>query len=100
MKLSKALVGLVGLFTFCNSALAQQAGSLDMTFNPGSAANATVLCMALQTYAQIVIGGYFTTFNNANRHYIALLNTDGSVDSSFDPGIGPNRSEEHTSELQ
>ena len=90
MKLSEALVGLVGLFTFCNSALAQQAGSLDMTFNPGSAANATVLCMALQTNGQIVIGGYFTTFNNANRHYIALLNTDGSVDSSFDPGIGPN----------
>jgi len=90
MKLSKALVGLVGLFTLCSSALAQQAGSLDMTFNPGSAANATVLCMALQTNGQIVIGGYFTTFNDANRHYIALLNTDGSVDSSFDPGIGPN----------
>ncbi len=69
-----------------------QPGSLDVTFNPGSGPAGTVLCAALQTNGQIVIGGYFTTFNGANRHYIARLNADGSLDSSFDAGIGPNDS--------
>lgn len=46
--------------------------------------------MAVQTNGQIVIGGYFTTFNGVNRSHIARLNTDGSLDTSFDPGVGPN----------
>lgn len=65
-----------------------QPGSLDATFNPGSGPNATVYCMALETNGQILIGGNFTTFNGANQHYVARLNADGSLDSSFYPGLG------------
>jgi uncharacterized delta-60 repeat protein len=92
MKPQNHLISLLSLFGFCNAALAQQAGTLDFTFNPGSGANATVLCAALQTNGQILIGGYFTTFNGANRHYVTRLNPDGTLDSSFDPGVGPNGS--------
>jgi uncharacterized delta-60 repeat protein len=66
-----------------------QPGSLDITFNPGSSLG-TVLCTALQTNGQIVIGGYFTAINGSNRHGVARLNADGSLDFSFDPGVGPN----------
>jgi len=69
-----------------------QPGSLDMTFNPGSGANASITCMALETNGQIVIGGNFTTFNGASQNYVARLNADGSLDSSFYPGVGPSSS--------
>src|SRR5688500_3469910 len=41
---------------------------------------------------KIYIGGYFTRVNGAQRFRIARLNFDGSLDASFDPGNGPNRS--------
>ena len=67
-----------------------QSGSLDITFNPGSGVNGYVSCMALETNGQIVIGGNFASFNGANRSDVARLNSDGSVDTGFDPGVGPN----------
>lgn len=66
-----------------------QPGSLDPTFNPGTGANGAILCMALQTNGQIIIGGSFTTFNGSPHIRVARLNTDGSVDGTFDAG-GPN----------
>src|ERR1700689_5149847 len=66
-----------------------QPGSLDMTFNPGSGANAAIACMALETNGQIVIGGNFTSFNGASQNYVARLNADGSLDTTFYPGVGP-----------
>jgi uncharacterized delta-60 repeat protein len=81
-----AILGCVLASTFLSSA---QPGSLDMTFNPGSGANGAIYCMALQTNGQIVIGGNFTTFNGANQSHVARLNADGSLDSSFYPGVGP-----------
>jgi uncharacterized delta-60 repeat protein len=87
-----AVAGIAACLSLLISSSSAQPGSLDFTFNPGTGANATVLSIALQTNGKIVIGGYFTTFNGANRHYVARLNTDGSVDSSFDAGIGPNGS--------
>lgn len=38
-----------------------------------------------------MIGGGFTAFNGASRNYIARLNADGSLDTSFNPGTGRNR---------
>lgn len=82
-------VGVVIYFSLLSSSLRGQPGSLDMTFNPGSGANGQVCCMALQTNGQIVIGGNFTTFNGASQNHVARLNADGSLDSSFYPGVGP-----------
>jgi uncharacterized delta-60 repeat protein len=41
-----------------------------------------------QTDDQLLIGGAFTNFNGTILNRIARLNTDGSVDSSFNPGAG------------
>ena len=78
-----------GYFAAATPAFAQ-AGSLDITFNPGTGEdNPATYCMALQTNGQIVIGGDFATYNGANRTRVARLNADGSLDFSFDPGVGP-----------
>jgi uncharacterized delta-60 repeat protein len=44
--------------------------------------------MSLQPDGKIVIGGFFTTVEGVKRNRIARLNTNGSLDTSFDPGAG------------
>jgi len=64
-------------------------GTLDTTFNPGSGANATVYALAVQSDGKVLIGGDFTAVNGAtNFNHIGRLNTDGSVDTSFNAGGG------------
>jgi uncharacterized delta-60 repeat protein len=64
-------------------------GTLDTTFNPNP--NNVVSAMAVQANGQIIVAGVFTLFTpnggatTTNRNYIARLNTDGSIDSAFDP---------------
>jgi uncharacterized delta-60 repeat protein len=65
-------------------------GSPDVSFNPGSGPNGTVLSVALQPDGKVVIGGSFTTVNGTNRNRIARLNANGSLDLSFNPGTGAN----------
>ena len=65
-------------------------GSLDTGFlNELSGANGPVAALAVQGDDRIVIGGSFTFVDGIRRNYIARLNTDGSVDSSFNPNAGP-----------
>ena len=64
-------------------------GSVDPAFNPGLGANGQVWAMALQTNGQIIIGGEFTSYNGTNVNGVARLNTDGSLDTAFNPGAGP-----------
>ncbi len=62
-------------------------GTLDATYDPN--ANGNVLVSALQPDGRLIIGGAFTTLtpNGATdwilRKYAARLNTDGTVDASF-----------------
>jgi len=63
-------------------------GSLDANFSPGSGANNNVYSAVIQGDGKIIIGGSFTTFNSTSRNRIARLNSDGSLDTSFDPGTG------------
>jgi len=65
-------------------------GSLDMSFSPGSGANSRILTLALQPNGKILIGGQFTSYNGTPRSHIARVNSDGSLDTSFLPGNGPN----------
>ena len=66
-------------------------GSLDNSFSPGSGANAWVKAVALQPDGKVLIGGYFTqVYDGTPRSGIARLNSDGSLDTSFDPGTGIN----------
>ena len=66
-------------------------GSLDATFNVGgSGASWDVKSIALQSDGKIIIAGWFTSYNGTSRKGIARLNSDGTLDSTFDPGIGAN----------
>lgn len=64
-------------------------GSLDTSFDPGSGADYAVYSVAVQPDGKILIGGDFNVFDGFNRPGMARLNVDGSVDTSFDPGSGP-----------
>ena len=58
-------------------------GSLDSTFDVG-VGSGDVNIVTLQADGKILVGGGFTSFNLApNTFFVARLNTDGSVDSSF-----------------
>ena len=65
-------------------------GSLDAAFNPGQGANGTVWTLAVQGDGKVLIGGEFTTVGTEARNYIARLNVDGTLDTTFNPGVGPN----------
>jgi uncharacterized delta-60 repeat protein/uncharacterized repeat protein (TIGR01451 family) len=67
-------------------------GSLDTSFNPWVWASSTVNAIILQPDGKILIGGNFTTYDGTARNRIARLNTDGSLDTSFDPWAGANNS--------
>ncbi len=57
-------------------------------FNPAPGANNPVRAVAVQLDNRTVIGGDFTAYNSAPRNRIARVNTDGSVDTTFEPGTG------------
>lgn len=88
----KALIA--GSFTVVNAVTRNRVarmntdGSLDTTFNPGTGANGFVTCMDLDSTGRAVIGGGFTSYNGTQRYRIARLNADGSLDTSFNPGLG------------
>jgi uncharacterized delta-60 repeat protein len=67
-----------------------QAGLIDSTFNPGTGADIEVHCTAIQSDGKIIIGGEFSSYNGVPRNEIARLNSDGSLDESFNPGTGGN----------
>ncbi|MFN4122539.1 MAG: PKD domain-containing protein [Flavobacteriales bacterium] len=65
-------------------------GSIDNTFNPGSGFNSSVFALALQSDGKIVAGGSFTSYNGTARNRIARLNSNGTIDTDFNPGTGFN----------
>lgn len=62
----------------------------------GSFASATVSpqssarTLVIQPDGKIIWGGIFTAAGGVSRTWIARLNSDGTIDSSFNPGSGPN----------
>lgn len=65
-------------------------GSLDTSFQIGNGADNTTTAVAIQPDGKILVGGGFTTFNNAAKPALVRLNTDGSLDQSFKAGTGSN----------
>src|SRR6266851_5331043 len=70
--------------------LCGQPGSLDPSFAPLPGVDQSVFAIAIQPDGRIVIGGDFTAVNGTPRKGIARLNSNGLLDSGFDPGLGPN----------
>ncbi|MCS6929476.1 MAG: T9SS type A sorting domain-containing protein [Saprospiraceae bacterium] len=87
---------LVGQFTQYNGILCHRIvrlnanGSLDASFNLEIGVDDRIRAIALQPDGKILIGGAFKKYHNIGRNYLARLNTDGSLDASFDPDQGPN----------
>ncbi|MDQ3191855.1 MAG: T9SS type A sorting domain-containing protein [Bacteroidota bacterium] len=65
-------------------------GSLDTSFNPGTGFDSPVETIALQADGKIIAGGWFTYFNGTARSRIARLNSNGTLDTTFNIGAGFN----------
>ncbi|MBK1897370.1 T9SS type A sorting domain-containing protein [Chryseobacterium paridis] len=63
-------------------------GSADTSFYNGPRADFDVNVIALQTDGKILVGGSFTNYGGINRNYITRLNTNGTLDTSFNMGTG------------
>ena len=60
-----------------------QDGSKDTSFNLGTSFNGKVYCSLIQPDGKIILGGSFTTFNGISANRLIRLNSDGSIDATF-----------------
>jgi uncharacterized delta-60 repeat protein len=67
-------------------------GSVDNSFVIGTGFNQVVYTIALQSDGKILVGGEYNEYSGVSSNYIIRLNSDGSIDSSFDIGTGFNGS--------
>lgn len=64
-------------------------GVTDNTFTClANAFQGYIYSLGLQSDGKIILGGGFTSFGSTSRNRILRLNTDGSLDTGFDPGTG------------
>jgi uncharacterized delta-60 repeat protein len=63
-------------------------GDLDLTFNPGTGFNNTVTSTAVLPDGKIMVAGNFSKYFGVDKKGVARLNTDGSLDMSFNTGTG------------
>lgn len=63
-------------------------GSLSLDFAGGTAFNHDVWTMALLPDGRVLVGGSFANYSGAASSSVARLNTDGTLDSSFETGAG------------
>jgi uncharacterized delta-60 repeat protein len=81
----KVLAAGFGLFRYNTD------GSADMSFNGGApvTSSGAELALALRPDGKVLVSGNFKNVLNSPHASLVQLNTDGSLDSSFDPGTGP-----------
>lgn len=84
-RLFTIISGLLAAYAACETF---GASLVDTTFNPGTGANGIVEQVLQQADGKILICGNFSSFNGQNKGYVARLNSDGSVDSTFTAGPG------------
>lgn len=83
------VAALLGICVSANGVLA--AGELDTTFNASAytVANTPASIIVRQPDGKMIIAGGFTVINGVARNRIARLNTDGTVDTTFEaPELG------------
>jgi uncharacterized repeat protein (TIGR01451 family)/uncharacterized delta-60 repeat protein len=65
-------------------------GTLDPSYSSGLGPNASVWAVAVQPDGKAIIAGEFTSVNGSTRYRVARLDANGSLDTTFDPGLsGP-----------
>ena len=90
----KIIVG--GRFATLNGATVNRIGRLNadgtpdiaFTIKTGNGFDGNVVSIAVQTDGKIVVGGNFTSLNDATVNYIAQLNADGTPDTAFTTNSG------------
>jgi uncharacterized delta-60 repeat protein len=65
-------------------------GSIDLTFNTGTGFDYQVNTITLQSDGKILVGGKFQSYNGTSQNDLTRLNTDGSIDLTFNIGTGFN----------
>lgn len=67
--------------------------SIDTSFVVGTGFNGNINrnCIVLQPDGKIIVGGDFTSYSGVSSNRIIRLNSDGSIDSSFNIGTGLNQ---------
>lgn len=92
---SDGKIVIVGEFTQVNSVSKNRIArlnpdwTLDTAFATGTGADSSIYSVALQSDNKVIISGYFSNIHGISTKYIARLNADGSLDGSFNPGLGP-----------
>ncbi len=88
----KVMIG--GTFQLYNGAVRNRLarlhadGSLDAGFNPGQGPDATVVDLDVLPDGKVMIAGSFATYGGTARNGAARVNTNGTLDTSFNPGSG------------
>lgn len=84
----------VGAFTSYNGTSANRIvrlntdGSIDSSFVYGTGFDETALDVFIQNDGKILVSGIFGSYNGTTANQIVRLNTDGSIDTSFNSGSG------------
>ncbi len=65
-------------------------GNIDNTFQSGIGVEGPVRASALQPDDKLIIGGLFNSYNTTTIKNLVRLNANGTVDSTFNTGVGPN----------
>ena len=87
----RILATIAFLFFVHSEFYAQTPGNIDLSFDVGdgiSFSEATTRCIALQSDGKILAGGNFTSYDGHTRRDIVRINTDGSIDTTFNTGTG------------
>ena len=63
-------------------------GTIDLTFDPGNGFDQKVNVIEVQSGNKIVIGGEFGSYNGIAQGKIIRLNFDGTIDNTFNIGLG------------
>lgn len=67
-------------------------GSIDTSFNFGTGFNSATYIIVEQSDGKILVGGAFTSYNGTVRNRLIRLNSDGTIDNTFNIGSGFNNS--------
>ncbi len=62
-------------------------GSADTSFNTGSGFDSAPKGVSIQPDGKILVSGRFSSYNGTTRTMVARLNSDGSLDATFNPEI-------------
>lgn len=65
-------------------------GLPDNTFNPGAGIVGAVYSLSMQSDGKIIVGGSFSSYNGLSANNIVRMESNGTIDNTFNTGVGFN----------